>query len=121
MVLTDGELLRRVLDNLLENALKYTEPGTKVSLTAHDDEDGIEGDEGPGIPAQDRERVFAKQTKTRFDGSPANTGRGLSLRFCQLAMTALGGRIWAEANEPRGACFCLRLPRSQAWSSAQQS
>ena len=70
-------------------------------------------DEGPGIPAADREAVFEKFV--RLDKDDRNRGalnHGLGLTFCQLAAKTHGGRIWIEDNEPKGSCFCVEIPYS---------
>jgi signal transduction histidine kinase len=120
-MLADRELLRRVLQNLLDNALRYSPAGSRlqVQLSAPD-ADGVElavRDQGPGIPAELCERVFEKYF--RLAGSSAeDMGRGLGLTFCRLAVEAHGGRIWAEPNTPAGSCFRIRLPRTAAAATA---
>ena len=108
----DADLVRRVLENLADNALKYA-PGGKVTFGARADGASARitvADDGPGIPAEARAAVFEKYA--RIDGSPhADRSRGLGLTFCRLAVEAHGGRIWVEEATPRGAVFCMTLPR----------
>lgn len=108
----DADLVRRVLENLTDNALKYA-PGGKVTLGARADGPGVRltvSDDGPGIPAEARAAVFEKYA--RVDGAPhAERSRGLGLTFCRLAVEAHGGRIWVEEAAPHGAAFCMSLPR----------
>lgn len=111
----DAQILRRVLDNLLDNALKYTDPGGTIVLEAERVEDAIEiriSDDGPGIPVEQRERVFEKYVRLEdLHRSPAaRTSRGLGLVFCRMAVEAHGGQIWITENAPRGTKFCVRLP-----------
>ncbi|MBX3228775.1 MAG: GAF domain-containing sensor histidine kinase [Labilithrix sp.] len=110
----DADLVRRVLDNLADNALKYA-PGGTVTLGARADAAGVRvtvADDGPGIPAAARAAIFEKYA--RVDGSPhAERSRGLGLTFCRLAVEAHGGRIWVEERTPRGAVFCMTLPRAR--------
>jgi signal transduction histidine kinase len=115
-VSADPDLLRRVLENLLDNAMRYTprEGAIEVSLRSTEGGDAVEirvHDAGPGIPAADRERVFEKYVQL----DPGNSGhfrsgRGLGLLFCRLAVEAHAGRIWVEAGAPQGAVFCVRIP-----------
>lgn len=116
----DRDLLWRVLENLVDNSLKYAPPGEPVTLRAsrrpHGSEEVCEirvSDHGPGVPEAYRERIFEKYARLDADANRhARTSRGLGLLFCRLAVEAHGGQIWVEANEPKGASFCIRLPRS---------
>jgi signal transduction histidine kinase len=110
----DPELLRRVLQNLVDNALRHSPPGEPVRLDA-DTADGVVRfrvrDSGPGIPPALRERVFDKYI--RVGGSregAASVGKGLGLAFCRIAVEAHGGRIWVDDNQPRGSVFTVQIP-----------
>jgi signal transduction histidine kinase len=111
----DRELLGRVLQNLVDNALHHSPPKSTVRLEARADDAGatIEVcDEGPGIPVEMRDRVF--DWYVRLEDGAAETraiGWGLGLAFCRMAVEAHGGKIWIEDNVPRGTRFCFRLPR----------
>jgi signal transduction histidine kinase len=109
----DGELVRRVLENLVDNALRHTPANTPVSIEARNDEDSAAllfvRDEGDGIPPADRQKVFSGEVQPQ-SGVRSRQNFGLGLRFCQLAVAAHGGQIWVEANDPRGSVFCVRLP-----------
>jgi len=65
-------------------------------------------DSGPGIPEEDRERIFDKFTRVTRDSRPK--GIGLGLAFCRLAVEAHGGRIWVESQEGQGSTFHFTLP-----------
>jgi signal transduction histidine kinase len=110
----DGELLRRVLQNLIDNALRHGPSGGTVRVTARPVEGAVElrvSDEGEGIPEGMRERVFDKYTRLDATGATrGSAGRGLGLTFCRLAAEAHGGSIHAEANAPQGSVFVLRVP-----------
>jgi signal transduction histidine kinase len=111
----DRDLLRRVLDNLLDNSFKYTPPGGRIALEFALPEAGsVEirvRDEGPGIPEAMRERIFDKYFRLDRDAFVhGRVSRGLGLVFCRAAVEAHGGRIWVEDNAPKGTTFCLRLP-----------
>lgn len=111
----DRDLLRRVLENLLDNALRYAPKGSRISLTALAHEGEVEvriADEGQGVPADLREGIFERFVQLDSGERTApRTSRGLGLTFCRLAVEAQGGRIYVEDGSP-GATFCIRLPRS---------
>jgi two-component system sensor histidine kinase/response regulator len=104
----DPELVRRVLENLVDNAIRHAPEGTAVRITSLDRDGGVEirvADAGPGVPEAQRERVFDRFVQ---GAAPSRGGRGLGLAFCRLAVEALGGEIWIEDAQP-GAVFCVRL------------
>ena len=110
-VWVDPDMIRRVLTNLLENAVKYTPAGSQISVGAQ----VLDGqvlmwvqDTGPGIPLSEQDRIFDKFT--RLHGRSGPRGFGLGLAFCRLAVEAHGGRIWVESGPEIGACFKFTLP-----------
>ncbi|PIE81686.1 MAG: hypothetical protein CSA11_03280 [Chloroflexi bacterium] len=117
----DREVLRRVLINLLDNALKFTPAGGSVNGHFRPDlpaaphyEPGIIciiEDTGPGIPPEAREFVFDRFTRTNQEGAPIR-GTGLGLTFCKMAIEAHNGRIWVEDNPQGGTQFLFSLPGS---------
>ncbi len=116
-VYADEGRLTQVLYNLLDNAIKYSPEGGEVRVIATSDGDMALVrviDEGPGVPAADRERVFqrfrssAADEATERDQSPTGTGLGLPLTRQLIEMQ--GGRIWLEEPEQRGAVFAFHLP-----------
>ena len=110
----DEDLIRRVLENLLDNAVRHTPRGGRIVVETRSVPTGIEtrvGDGGTGIPEADRERVFDKYVQLDPSHSATNrTGRGLGLLFCRLAVEAHGGRIWVEGGAHEGATFAVSLP-----------
>jgi two-component system sensor histidine kinase/response regulator len=125
-IVADRDLVRRVVENLLDNSHKYSPRNGRISLdvaaVAFDAGDGNPPvpaidlrvrDEGAGIPADYRTRIFEKYVRVEERGviEPRNS-QGLGLVFCRTAVEAHGGRIWVEDNGVRGSCFCLRLPRT---------
>jgi two-component system sensor histidine kinase/response regulator len=112
-VTADADLLRRVLENLLDNALRHTPHGGKVRLTSEvTDERTLlrVADTGLGIAPEMRDKVFDPFVQLESDHrSTTRAGRGLGLTFCRLAVEAHGGRIWVEDAQP-GACFTVALP-----------
>lgn len=117
LVNIDRDLVLRVIENLLDNSLKYAPRGTAIRILARADEGGglslrIE-DKGPGVPAEERERIFDRYVRLERDmQSHTRTSRGLGLAFCRMAVEAHGGKIWVEDNSPEGAAFCAVIPGS---------
>jgi two-component system sensor histidine kinase/response regulator len=109
----DVELLRRVLENLVENAIRHAPEGSVVRLSTAAQAGGVQlrvVDAGRGIPEDARRKVFERFVQLGTDDATSTrVGRGLGLAFCKLAIEAHGGRIWVEDAEP-GAAFCLMLP-----------
>jgi two-component system, sensor histidine kinase and response regulator len=114
-VRADRELLRRVLENLLDNAFKYAPNGGRIALQLRPRPPGEVVvrvcDEGPGVPEAYRTKVFDIFFRLdRHAAEEARTSRGLGLSFCRLAVEAHKGRIWVEDNLPQGSAFCFSLP-----------
>ncbi|HVV83896.1 MAG TPA: ATP-binding protein [Kofleriaceae bacterium] len=108
----DRELLRRVAENLLDNALRYTRGGTAIELDADADDDGgvlTVIDRGPGVPAPHRERIFDRFVQLDPSASQ-RASRGLGLAFCRLAVDAHGGRIAVDDAPGGGARFRAMFP-----------
>jgi signal transduction histidine kinase len=114
-LLADATLLRRVVENLIDNSIKYTPSGGTITIELTQPDGGGAvlkvRDQGPGVPEAYRESVFDKYAQLDRDTARrARSSRGLGLAFCRLAVEAHGGRIWIEDNQPRGAVFCVSLP-----------
>jgi two-component system, OmpR family, sensor histidine kinase KdpD len=107
----DAVLVEQVLINLLENAAKYSPPGSPVEVSAFASGPGevaVEiADRGPGVPEPERERIFEKFH--RLPGAPAG-GAGLGLAICRGMVEAHGGRIAVLARDGGGAIFRFTLP-----------
>jgi two-component system sensor histidine kinase/response regulator len=116
-VLADAALLRRVVDNLLSNAMSHSPSGGTVEVLVRHREEGVEiavSDEGPGIPAEHRDTVFEKYHQIGGPDSCLADNRGLGLTFCRLAVEAQGGTIWIEDAPGGGARFVTLLPAAAA-------
>jgi signal transduction histidine kinase len=114
-VLVDGEMIRRVVVNLLENASKYSSTGSPIELGALVDDEWVKvwiQDNGPGIPAAEQHRIFTKFT--RLVNREKTKGLGLGLAFCRMAVEAHGGRIWVESEPGKGSKFSFVLPQAPA-------
>ena len=115
MVRVDPQLLHHCLINLLDNAGRYANPGTPVTILAKPAADGLTLqvlDEGPGIPAGREAHIF--ETFTRLEGSDqSKSGTGLGLAIVKGFAEAMGLVVRASArHQPAGACFTLRFPEA---------
>lgn len=112
LVECDGILIERVLCNLLENAAKYTPPGSAIHIDALADAHTLQvrvADDGAGVAQADRQRIFEKFARGQRES--ATPGAGLGLAVCRAILDAHQGRIWVEpARRLRGACFVFALP-----------
>jgi two-component system sensor histidine kinase KdpD len=113
MLRLDPILFEQVLFNLLDNAAKYSPPGSRIDLKARRDGDTVAVeivDEGPGIPPEDLERVFDKFYRVQAQDR-RRAGTGLGLAICRGFIEAQGGRIAAHNRRDRsGAVLSLRIP-----------
>lgn len=108
----DPDLLERVIQNLLTNALQYTDKGS-ITICAFMADDGNAvlsvADTGKGIPEKAHDRIFRKFMQASDSGGP-RTSTGLGLTFCKLATEAHGGKIWFESEAEQGSTFYVSLP-----------
>lgn len=108
----DPILIERVLVNLLENAAKYTPPGSVVTLAAAVDDDKLRvtvSDNGPGLPPGREEKLFGKFERGASESSLPGVGLGLAIS--RTIVQAHGGRMWAENQASGGARFIFTLPQ----------
>jgi len=111
-IVADMDLMRRVLENLIDNALRYAPEDSRVLLQARTVDTHVElsvADQGPGVAQELREKIFQRYVQLEAGADSARTGRGLGLAFCKLAVEAHGGTICAEDASP-GNVFRVRLP-----------
>lgn len=111
----DRDLIQRVVENLLENALKYSPKGTQVTVAygmSPEGEIAIDTmDQGPGVPEDQRAEIFQVYARLGRDrGVQTRKSWGLGLAFCKLAVEAHGGRIWIDDADPPGAAVRIRIP-----------
>jgi len=113
LLFLDGRRIHQVLDNLLSNALKFTEPGGEIEVAARADDGGVivgGKDTGIGIPAEEIELIFDKYRQVISGRSGHRGGTGLGLAICKKIVEAHGGRIWAESELGKGSVFYVLLP-----------
>ena len=114
LVTVDAVLIAQVLENLVDNACKYSPPQSPITISARKSKNQVEvavHDCGIGIPVTDLERIFDKFYRVQHQEPIAGTGLGLSI--CKGIIEAHGGRIWAANNPDNGATFTFALPISQ--------
>jgi PAS domain S-box-containing protein len=113
-VTVDVDMVRRVLINLIENAIKYTPPEGSIRIGAHPNDEWVflwVEDTGTGIPPEKHSSIFDKFTRLHGKGGPAGFGFGLA--YCRLAIEGHGGRIWIDEEYQPGARFLFTLPISK--------
>jgi signal transduction histidine kinase len=113
----DSGRMTQVLTNILENALRHTPEGGRIVLSAKDAGDRVElaiQDSGPGLPAEDLERIFDRFYRTdasRQRDSAFAGGSGLGLAIARSIVQAHGGQVSAESEAGQGLKIVIRLPK----------
>jgi two-component system sensor histidine kinase KdpD len=114
MVSVDELLIEQVFINLLENAARYTPPGTPIEVSAWREDESVlveVADHGSGVPAGQEEVVFSRFYRGNApSAADAGAGAGLGLTICRGIVTAHGGRIWIGARGEGGAAVRFTLP-----------
>jgi signal transduction histidine kinase len=114
-VRTDEGKVHQIVSNLVENALKYSPPDTRITIRV---EPGVGGtliaveDEGPGIPSESQDQVFERFFQVDQSATREVGGAGLGLYICRKMAEAIGARIWLDRSTPGGSVFCLFVPQS---------
>ncbi|WP_180974911.1 histidine kinase [Fischerella thermalis] len=112
LVYADPERIRQVLINLLDNAIKYTPEGGTISVAGlHRTTQKVQfsiGDTGPGIPEENRDRIF--ENHFRLERDESKEGYGIGLCLCQRIIRAHYGQIWVDSSPSNGAWFHFTLP-----------
>nr|WP_218617398.1 HAMP domain-containing sensor histidine kinase [Cryptosporangium aurantiacum] len=110
----DEDALTRVVTNLVENAVRYADTGVEVRVASDGQQARLDVvDDGPGIPAADRERVFARFTRTGDARDRDSGGAGLGLAIAREIVRRHAGSIVLSDVEPHGLVASVRLPLSQ--------
>jgi signal transduction histidine kinase len=112
----DAKVLRRVVDNLVANAIQHSPVEGTVTVSVTEPAEGVEinvSDQGKGVPEDHRERIFEKYASLSLREEGTKMNRGLGLTFCRLAVEAHGGSIWVEGAPWGGAVFRLLLPAAE--------
>lgn len=112
-VRADYSTMIRIIDNLLDNAIKFTPSGGKITVGACRTAAGVEfsvSDTGYGIPPEQYDRIFEKFAQAGIRAEGQRAGVGLGLTFCKLAVEAQQGHIWVESEQGVGTTFHFTLP-----------
>lgn len=112
-VRADAQRLHQVFSNLLDNAIKYTQPNGHVTITARAKDNEIEvciADNGPGIAPEHLPRIFERFYRADKARSRELGGTGLGLSIVKHIVQAHGGRVWAESELEKGSRFFFTLP-----------
>jgi signal transduction histidine kinase len=115
-VCTDQTYLSRILDNLITNAIKFSEQGSSVYIDVQSGEDKATiqiRDEGPGFREEDLPHLFKKFKKLSARPTNGESSTGLGLAIVKLLVEKLNGMIRVESQSGRGACFVIELPLSE--------
>ncbi|TSC97288.1 MAG: PAS/PAC sensor signal transduction histidine kinase [Parcubacteria group bacterium Greene0714_21] len=115
-VLVDKEKILLVIQNLVDNSLRYTPPGGRVEVAlSHDKKDVVFSirDSGIGIPEEQKERIFEKFFRASNAKQVDTEGTGLGLYFSKNIIEAHEGKIWAEPKTGEGSTFFFSLPIKQ--------
>jgi signal transduction histidine kinase len=121
LVWADRDKITQVLTNLIGNAIKFTPPHGRVTVSsASNDADRVRvsiSDTGPGISANESERIFDKFYQVAENGGSKPKGTGLGLAISKTLVEMHGGKIWVESEPSRGSTFHFTLPVSAPVSS----
>jgi PAS domain S-box-containing protein len=112
----DPDKVRQVFNILVENAVRYSPKGGTVTVGARRNADRVEVrvvDEGIGIPASERDRIFRKFYRAESAARDGAAGTGLGLFIAKELVTAMGGRIWVDSTEGEGSSFSFELPAAR--------
>jgi two-component system sensor histidine kinase VicK len=121
-VAADEAQLRQVLENLVDNAIKYSPGGGDVRIRLEPQGGAIRfavADRGLGIPAGERGRIFEKFYRVDPNMAGGIGGTGLGLYICRELVRRVDGRIWVESNDGKGSVFYVEIPVAAASHGAQ--
>ncbi|MCS7002241.1 MAG: ATP-binding protein [Dehalococcoidia bacterium] len=115
-VVADWDRIEQVLQNLIDNAVKYSPPGGRIIVSAEADPQFVIVrviDDGEGVPPSQRDRIFERFARLDSRVTREAKGAGLGLFICKAIVQAHGGAIWVEDAPSSGACFAFSLPRER--------
>jgi signal transduction histidine kinase len=112
----DLERIEQVLVNLIDNAVKYSDPDTEIAITTVENPESVTvsiKDQGVGIPEEDLVRIFDKFSTSPTGSNSQTEGTGLGLAICKAIIEAHSGTIWAESIKGISSTFHFTLPKRQ--------
>ncbi len=115
MVMADVEMLKTILRNLVGNAVKFTKPGGRITLTAQPQPDEIivcVEDNGIGMNKDQISNLFSSSTVVSKPGTSNEEGTGLGLMLCKEFVEMQGGKIWVESTEGEGSRIFFSIPNA---------
>jgi len=113
-VFADGSKLIQVIVNLLSNAIKFSPPNSTITITCDEIPEFIEvkiRDQGRGIPASLKDRIFERFEQVESADYKQKGGRGLGLAICKAIIDSHQGTIGVESEEGKGSTFWFRIPQ----------
>lgn len=116
LVKIDAQLIMQVIVNIVDNAIKYTPPGSDIVITAYSRMDKVVveiADNGDGIPDEAKPQIFEMFYTVNKGVADSRRSLGLGLALCKSIITAHGGEIGVEDNHPKGAVFRFTLPKEE--------
>jgi PAS domain S-box-containing protein len=112
-VYADADMLKTILLNLVSNAIKFTNSGGKITISAEQNSENVTisvSDNGVGIPPENLTKLFDISEVLTTKGTAGETGTGLGLLLCMEFVERHGGKIWVESEEGKGTEFKFSLP-----------
>jgi signal transduction histidine kinase len=111
----DKDRILQVLDNLVSNAIKFSDSGTRVDVVVESTDESVVvsvRDRGQGIPEAEQERLFRPFSRTSVKATAGEESTGLGLAICRKIVEAHGGRISVQSEPGKGSVFAFSLPRT---------
>ena len=116
MAKMDSRLILQVIINIVDNAIKYTQVGSNITIKAYRQQEMVAveiADDGKGISDEAKEKLFDMFFTADNRKGDSRRGLGLGLSLCKSIINAHGGEIWVRDNQPHGAIFCFTLPAQE--------
>jgi signal transduction histidine kinase len=115
-IMGEARKLHQILVNLLTNAIKYSEPATQITLSAHSEQSAVRfevSDQGVGIRKEHMPRLFEKFYRADDPAVRRTSGTGLGLYIVRSLVTMLGGQVHVRSRHGKGSVFIVTLPRAE--------
>ena len=112
-IMADKHMLASVIRNLVTNAIKFTNKGGHVGISAKKQKNGVifsVTDNGIGVPSKDLDKLFSDNTNFTSYGTQGEKGTGMGLSLCRNFVEKHGGKIWVESAQGSGSTFYFNIP-----------